>query len=518
LSTPTQILISIIRISAKWILYLILTIMAIAVVIVLSSRDEQHHYNPAELVVNDITQLNPIQVARVIHPKSTAEIVAQIANSSGPISIGGGRYSQGGQTAYPDSLHIDMREMDKVLLLDTERRRITVQAGITWRQLQEHIDPHDLSVKIMQTYANFTVGGSLSVNVHGRYIGEGAVVKSVESIKLLLADGSVVTASREENTALFNGAIGGYGGLGVIVEATLMLVENIKIERTTKAMNISQYKHHFFDGIRDNNNVVLHNADIYPPNYDDVLAVTWIKTDKPLTSKERIMPSDQHYYWAPKAAEFVANYHMGKKIRQSIIDPLYYSQNRVVWRNWEASYDVAELEPASRQHKTYALREYFIPVEKFGDFVPAMKDIFNRNDANIINVSIRHAFPDQETLLSWSRQEVFAFVVYYQQGTDQMARDQVKKWSLEMIDAVISFGGSYYLPYQIFASSSQFAAAYPQSSEYFALKATVDPDNRFTNMLWAQYYRMNRDASAIKKREITEYSESAEKTLLTISE
>ena len=40
-----------------------------------------------------------------------------------------------------------------------------MQAGIRWCDIQEFVDPHDLSVKIMQTYANFTVGGSLSVNV-----------------------------------------------------------------------------------------------------------------------------------------------------------------------------------------------------------------------------------------------------------------------------------------------------------------------------------------------------------------
>jgi len=32
-----------------------------------------------------------------------------------------------------------------------------VQAGIKWRDIQDAIDPHDLSVKIMQSFSNFTV-------------------------------------------------------------------------------------------------------------------------------------------------------------------------------------------------------------------------------------------------------------------------------------------------------------------------------------------------------------------------
>jgi FAD/FMN-containing dehydrogenase len=40
----------------------------------------------------------------------------------------------------------------------------------------------------MQSYDNFTVGGSLSVNAHGRYVGLGPIVLSVKSIRLVLAD------------------------------------------------------------------------------------------------------------------------------------------------------------------------------------------------------------------------------------------------------------------------------------------------------------------------------------------
>ncbi len=82
----------------------------------------------------------------------------------------------GGQTASPGSLHLDLREMNQVLNFDPQARTIRVQAGIRWCDIQRFVDPHGLAVKIMQTYANFTVGGSLSVNAHGRYIGLGPVV------------------------------------------------------------------------------------------------------------------------------------------------------------------------------------------------------------------------------------------------------------------------------------------------------------------------------------------------------
>lgn len=68
--------------------------------------------------VNDITQLNPILVNNVLAPTTVQQIKDAIMASSGKISIGGGRFSQGGQIALEESLHLDMRNFNKVLSLN----------------------------------------------------------------------------------------------------------------------------------------------------------------------------------------------------------------------------------------------------------------------------------------------------------------------------------------------------------------------------------------------------------------
>ncbi|HMH18691.1 MAG TPA: FAD-binding oxidoreductase, partial [Burkholderiales bacterium] len=65
-------------------------------------------------VVNDVSQLNPVEVADARRPRSTEEIQAALRAWPGAVSIGGGRFSQGGQIAEPGSLHLDMRGMNKV--------------------------------------------------------------------------------------------------------------------------------------------------------------------------------------------------------------------------------------------------------------------------------------------------------------------------------------------------------------------------------------------------------------------
>lgn len=439
-------------------------------------------------IVNDISRLNPIPVKQILEPRTVEDIKNAVRNHKGPISIGGGRFSMGGQTATENSLQIDMRTLNKVIKLDPNERKITVQAGIRWRDIQEEIDKHNLAIKIMQTYANFTVGGSLSVNAHGRYIGEGPLVRSVDSIKIVLADGNEVTASPNLNKEIFFAAIGGYGGIGVITEASLNLVANEKLERKTHQLKIKDYRKYFMDSIRDNRNVVLHNGDLYPPKYDDVRVETWVRTDKPLTVSKRLISRDQKYWLEPNAISAMSSLPFGAQLRSTILDPMIKSQERVVWRNYEASYDVGMLEPTTpRLLWTYVLQEYFIPIDQFDAFIPKLAGILQEHAVQVINVSIRHALPDPGTLLAWAPQEVFSFVVYYKQGMTKAAQTKVAQWTRKLIDEALVLGGSYYLPYQIHARHKQFKKAYPGHSTFFKIKRQLDPTNKFRNKLWDAY-------------------------------
>lgn len=441
-------------------------------------------------IVKDVTKLNPIEVSQIIEPKTVDDIITAVKNANGPVSIGGGRYSMGGQTATENATQIDMRSFNKILKVDVEKKQITVQTGARWRDIQDEIDKHNLSLKIMQTYSNFTVGGSLSVNVHGRYIGEGPLVRSVDSIKIVLADGSVVTASKDQNAEIFYSAIGGYGGIGVITEATLNLAANEKLRREYKVLPVEKYKEFFWDHIRDNKDTVLHNGDLYPPDYKTVSAETWYRTDKPLTNEERLIPRGKKYWLEPNSISMISTLPFGKDIRRKILDPMMHKKEVVVWRNYEASYDVASLEPTTpRLVYTYVLQEYFVPIDKFDEFIPKMRAVFKKNKVNVLNVSIRHALPDPGTYLAWAPEEVFSFVVYYKQGTFKSSQAKVKKWTQEMIDAALSVNGRYYLPYQIHATDEQFKKAYPGYKKFFEVKSKVDPTYKFRNKLWDAYYK-----------------------------
>lgn len=439
------------------------------------------------LIVEEITTLYPTKVKSVFTPYSIKELQDFLKNSSDNISIGGGRFSMGGQIAHPDSVHVDMRNLNKIIEIDVQEKTILVETGICWIDIIKEIDELDLSIKVMQTYSNFTVGGALSVNAHGRYVGYGSIISTVIEITLLNYKGEKIIASPTKNQDIFYGAIGGYGGLGIIVEAKLSLTDNCRISNHTKIVDIADYKDYLHNLI-GSEEVIFQNADIQLSDFSKVRINTWLKTSNEITVKKRIRNTEKPYLIEKYFMWSITELPVSNWRRENIIDPLWrFNKEVVCTRNYEASYNVKELEPFTRKYRTYVLQEYFIPVNNLLKFNELLKNIIKNNKVNLLNISIRHAPKDPGSLLAWSQEEVFAFVLYYKQKITDAERLHVEKWTKEIIEAALECSGTYYLPYQPHATVEQFRKAYPQYKKFYELKKSVDPDYRFKNILWDKY-------------------------------
>jgi FAD/FMN-containing dehydrogenase len=393
----------------------------------------------------------------------------------------------GGQIAEENSLHFDMRSFNRLVWLNPARQAVRVQTGMTWRELQNLIDLHDLSAKIMQSYANFTIGGALSVNAHGRYVGLGPVINSVRRIQIVSASGVLTEASRTENPEIFRGAIGGYGALGVVTEVELDLVPNVRMERHIKRLSVDEYRNFFAMDVLADPGAVMHNADFDLPAFDKLTAVTWLKTDKPVTVVERLTPAGASDVLEALGVWSLSHVPDASLIRRTLVEPVEYAGRPVVWRNHEASIDVASLGRLATKQGVYALQEYFIPNVNFSNFAVQMSRILSANDVQALNVSVRHSPADQDSIMSWCRREVFSFVLYYYQHRSQEAQKKAGDWTRELIEAALSLGGTYYLPYQLHASHGQFNRAYPAVAQLFSVKSKFDPRGQFQNKLWDKY-------------------------------
>jgi FAD/FMN-containing dehydrogenase len=215
--------------------------------------------------VEDAGKLLPTRMKFVHDIQSTRELqelIKEANRTKETVAIAGMQHSQGGHTLYPNGTLLDMKGYNKILAFHPEEKKITVQSGVTWADIQEKINAYGLSIKVMQSQNIFTVGGSLSVNVHGRDIRYGSLIDSVESFRLLNPDGEIINVSRSENSDLFPYVIGGYGLFGVILDVTLELADDELYQHRSAAMNYKEYETYFNEKVKQDTSVKMHLARI----------------------------------------------------------------------------------------------------------------------------------------------------------------------------------------------------------------------------------------------------------------
>src|SRR5689334_15373013 len=153
--------------------------------------------------VNDThSQLNRTHVRELLTPTTVEELIAivrQAARRNLPISVSGCRHSMGGQQFATDSLCIDCRRLSRVISFDFDSGLIQAEGGIQWPQLideylaRQRGREKQWGIAQKQTGADsFTLGGSLSSNIHGRGLTMPPLIANVESFELLKANGAIV--------------------------------------------------------------------------------------------------------------------------------------------------------------------------------------------------------------------------------------------------------------------------------------------------------------------------------------
>jgi FAD/FMN-containing dehydrogenase len=452
---------------------------------------------------NDASCLNKTAIAGVAKITTESELSAALTyarENKLQVSIAGARHSMGGQSFIKDGLVLDMNDFDSVVL-DREKMTVTAQGGATWQEVQSLLDQAGLAVKVMQSYNVFSIGGSLSVNVHGMDHASGPLSSTVRSLRIMLPSGEIKTASRAENQELFSATLGGYGLVGIILDAEIDVTENKLFRRDISYIDYKEFPAHYAQAIKNNSQYGLFfgRLSVAPNSYlQDMVLYAYERQPETANTSPTLIPEENS--WVNRLViNFSKRGPIGRWTRwmlEKYIEPRFHqcaSRNQlmsqrescIVARNQEMYNSTYYLK--NRLRDTDILQEYFVSPENFVAFTDGLREIVGRNHANLLNVTVRVVPQDNDSVLAYAREDMFAFVLYFNQKFTDKESEQLAQTTRELIDLATSLNGTFYLPYQLHYSAEQLRAAYPRVDEFFALKKKYDPDGLLSNTWYSKY-------------------------------
>ena len=446
--------------------------------------------------INDASRLDETSVAKIWKiPADEKAAEAQLAGllqfartNHLKVSIAGARHSMGGHVIYPDGIVIDMLPFNR-MELDGTNLVLHVQAGARWSEVIPFLNAHGLSVEVMQSNDDFSIGGSLSVNCHGWQFNRPPIDCTVQSFRLMLADGTIVKCSRTENPELFSLVLGGYGLFGIILDADLRVVPNekYKIERVT--VPAADYAKMLAGKTSATNDVAMVYGRLR------------------VTQKDFLQDGILNIFHRLPASNFLAS---------ALGEPKSRNLQRMIFRGgvgsdygkelrWDAekyfsavfSGDIFErnailYEPSGwfSDHSTNTtdiLVECFVPPAQFEPLLVELRKIIPGNRADLLNATVRDINRDDDSFLGYADKNMISLVMLFSQVRDAQGEEKMSKLTQEIVAAALRHDGRYYLPYRLHATPEQFNAAYPQAKKFFKLKRKYDPDELFQNEFYLKY-------------------------------
>jgi FAD/FMN-containing dehydrogenase len=427
----------------------------------------------------------PMVTAQVTSPRDTS--AWQTSGQEYPLVVRGLGRSYGDQSIDPQAVVADTRRLNHLLSFDDVTGGLVCQAGVSLADIITTLAPRGWFPVVNPGTKYVTVGGAIANDIHGKgHHRDGSFARYVRSFTILLADGRILTASREENSDLFWANFGGLGLLGVILTATLQLerIETTYYEQ--KAIRVGGIDH-MLEALRAYDqhyrySVAWINPQAKPRRLGEgVLTVGNQATRDDLPRKLRHQPLRVHDNPRLQVPFFLPNFSLNPvtlTVLNQLISQMQNNSNPI------SHYDkfLFPLDFVHHWNRGYGARgfvqyQFVVPTESAAAIRPILQTIAASKCLPFLNV-LKKMGPRTHSSAPLSfPQEGFTLAI------DFPVTKHLPALAQTLDRMVLEAGGRVYLGKDALLDATVFRRMYPQYVDWLSVKAQYDPEDRFTSSL-----------------------------------
>lgn len=371
--------------------------------------------------------------------------------------------------------------LDKFLSFDNETGILECEAGVSLEDIINVFASRNWFPMICPGTKFVTIGGAIANDIHGKaHHADGSFVNCVISFSILLADGRILIASREENSDLFWANFGGLGLLGIILTAKIQLR---KIETTYFKQKAIKVK---------NLDELLSVLTEYDKTYN--YSVAWIdpaaKASKlgsgVLTVGNRALYNDL----PEKLKSNPLKLHSNKKINLPFYLPDFALNN---FTSKLLNNVIAYMQNTQREFAHY--EKFFFPLDMIGNWNKGYgkrgfiqyQFVIPKDDNNLKEILEMIVASGCTPFLNVFKimgkaQGILSFPFEgYTLAIDFPMSEKLKKFIPQLDKKVFEAGGRLYLGKDAMLDETTFKKMYPQFEEWLKIKLKYDPQNIFTS-------------------------------------
>src|SRR3712207_3511071 len=215
-------------------------------------------------------ECRPERFYRPESEEEVLEIVREASDAGGTVRTFGAGHSWSPLVVTDDTL-INLDNLDRIVSINVEHQRVTVQAGIRLKELNRILPKHDLGMRNLGSIGEQSIAGAISTATHGTGVRLGALHTQIVGMKLVTGSGQELNISESGDPELMAAARVGLGALGIITQVTIQCVPYYNLERKAQPFPFDEVLDRIDNLVNDNDRVRLY---WFP--YTDVIQVATI--------------------------------------------------------------------------------------------------------------------------------------------------------------------------------------------------------------------------------------------------